>query len=59
MEEDLEELADKLSRRVQIGLDQPETVLSKVSYYKLNIDPCTLYDALWFCYLLAFNIHII
>lgn len=31
MEEELEELADKLSRRVQIGLDQAETVLNQVS----------------------------
>jgi phosphoribosylanthranilate isomerase len=31
MEEELEELADKLSQRVQIGIDQAKTVLNQVS----------------------------
>jgi hypothetical protein len=31
MEDELEELANKLSQRVQIGLDQAKTVLSQVS----------------------------
>jgi hypothetical protein len=31
MEDELEELATKLSQRVQIGLDQAKTVLSQVS----------------------------